>query len=110
MPLVKTGKPEGEKTKRAPEDLLKNKKQDGCGCPLKKKKKMDTSSAGNACAQQPSSPPLEHQLQRVLLKVGWVNSTTGNAPPQRRIVLAGLSMGGAVSLYWAEQHLPSVAR
>ena len=47
VPLVKTGKPEGEKTKRAPEDLLKNKKQDGCGCPLKKKKKMDALTREN---------------------------------------------------------------
>lgn len=47
------------------------------------------------------------QLQRVLEEVGWAPSLP---TPRRKIILAGLSMGGAISLLWAEQHMEYVER
>ena len=54
VPLVKasTKKKPGEKPEEEEEDMMENKKKDaakkdGCGCPLKKKKKMDSLTAAD---------------------------------------------------------------
>ena len=53
------------------------------------------------------------QLQRVLEEVGWMSSSSSlplQPSPRQKIILAGLSMGGAISLLWAEQHMDCVER
>jgi pimeloyl-ACP methyl ester carboxylesterase len=70
------------------------------------------------------------QVQRVLEEIGWMSTTsykkkkkknldhdivnqdhhTSSATGGVKMILCGLSLGGAVSLLWSEQHLDSVAR
>ena len=53
------------------------------------------------------------QVQRVLEQIGWMSTPSSSSPSHAsasKITLAGLSLGGAVSLLWSEQHLDSVAR
>ena len=56
---------------------------------------------------------MSRQVQRVLEKIGWMSTPSSSSPSHAlasKITLAGLSLGGAVSLLWSEQHLDSVAR